>query len=141
LELGQEPNLGEEGTEEFEERAAQSDLQCHAAKFLLCAKAQGKLTQSAVDLVKDSTKNLLGEYLDIVKKSLIAKICETGDHEFQFSQDMEELFSSDDVFNGLDSAYEQRSYFLKNFNLVVGAFYSCYRIHQLITTYVHNGFT
>jgi hypothetical protein len=48
LELGQEPNLGEEGTEEFEERAAQSDLQCHAAKFLLCAKAQGKLTQSAV---------------------------------------------------------------------------------------------
>lgn len=148
VELGAEPNiqpnannLEVDGTEGFEERAARSEMQCNAAKFLLRAKAQGKLTQSAVDLVKDSTKNLLGEYLDIVKKSLIAKIRETGNQEFQFSQDMEKLFSSDDVFNGLDSAYEQKSYFLKNFNLVVGAFYSCYRIHQLITISVHNGFT
>jgi hypothetical protein len=53
---------------------------------------------------------------------------ETGDHKFQFSQDMEELFSSDDVFNGLDSAYEQRSYFLKNFNLVVHCYFQGVKI-------------
>ncbi|XP_028395767.1 uncharacterized protein LOC114519789 [Dendronephthya gigantea] len=113
-----ENNSQADGTEEFEERTARSNMQLHAAKFLLCAEAQGKLTQNALDLVKDSTKNLLAEYLDIVKKSLVAKIHENGDQEFQFSHDMEELFSADDIFNGLDSAYQQRSYYSKNFNLV-----------------------
>ena len=70
-------------------------------------------------MVKDSTKALLGEYLDVVKKSLMAKLKDSIGHDFEFSQDMDDLFVTDDVFSGLDSEREQRSFFLENFNLVV----------------------
>jgi hypothetical protein len=45
-------------------------------------------------MVKDSTKNLLSEYFDIVKKSLSAKLTESMGEEFQFAPDMDELFSA-----------------------------------------------
>ncbi|XP_028417337.1 uncharacterized protein LOC114541732 isoform X1 [Dendronephthya gigantea] len=103
----------------FDEGEARSLMQRHAAKFLLCSKTRGMLTQSAVDLVKDSAKNLLTEYLDIVKKSLVEKINSNPGQELQFDQDVEKLFSAESVFDGVDSEYQQRSYFKRHFNLVV----------------------
>ncbi|XP_028418541.1 uncharacterized protein LOC114543958 [Dendronephthya gigantea] len=102
----------------FDEGEARSLMQRHAAKFLLCSKTRGMLTQSAVDLVKDSAKNLLTEYLDIVKKSLVEKINSNPGQELQFDQDVEKLFSAESVFDGVDSEYQQRSYFKRHFNLV-----------------------
>ena len=109
----------ESAEEDFDEVTARSDLQRHAAKFLRRTKEDGKITQTALDVVKDSTKALLGEYLDVVKKSLMAKLKDSIGHDFEFSQDMDDLFVADDVFSGLDSEREQRSFFLENFNLVV----------------------
>ena len=70
-------------------------------------------------MVKDSTKNLLSEYFDIVKKSLSAKLTESTGEEFEFTRDMDELFSAERIFEGLDSEYEQRTYYMENFNLIV----------------------
>ena len=106
--------------EEYDENTAREGFQHHVAKFLLGAREQAKLTQTALDTVKDSTKNLLSEYLDIVKKALSSKLNGYIGEEFQFTHDMDELFSVDQFFDGLDSAYEQRAYYKKNFNLVVG---------------------
>lgn len=105
---------------EYDEEVARHNFQRHVAKFLLGAREQAKLTQGAFDMVKDSTKNLLCEYFDIVKKNLSAKLSDFIGEEFQFTHDMDELFSADErVFDGLNSEYEQRSYYLQNFNLVV----------------------
>lgn len=112
----------ESAEEDFDEVTARSDLQRHAAKFLLRTKEDGKITQTALDMIKDSTKALLGEYLDVVKKSLMAKLKDSIGHVFEFSQDMDDLFVADDVFSGLDSEREQRSFFLENFNLVVSLY-------------------
>ena len=59
----------EPGTEDtYDHDVAQKEFQHHVAKFLLSAREQAKLTQTALNMVKDSTKNLLSEYFDIVKK-------------------------------------------------------------------------
>ena len=50
------------------------DLTHHVAKFLLCVKEKGRVTQSALDMVKDSTKNLLDEYFNMVKNVLVTKL-------------------------------------------------------------------
>ena len=55
---------------EYDEDKAGQEFQHHVAKFLLGAREQAKLTQTALDMVKDSTKNLLTKYFDIVKKAL-----------------------------------------------------------------------
>ena len=78
-----------------------------------------KITQTALDMVTDSTKTLLGEYLDVVKKSPTAKLKDSIGHDFEFSQDMDDLFVADNVFTGLVSEREHRSFYLENFNLVV----------------------
>ena len=95
---------GENVEEEFDEDRARSDLRRQAAKFLLRAREDAKITQRALDMVKDSTKALLGEYLDVVKKSLTAKLKDSIGHDFEFSQDMDDLFVADNVFTGLDTA-------------------------------------
>ena len=64
----------EDAESAFDEDSARSDLRCHAAEFLLCAKEHAKITQTTLDMVKDSTKALLGEYFDVVRKSLTAKL-------------------------------------------------------------------
>lgn len=51
-------------------------------------------------MVEDSTKALLGENLDVVKKSLKAKLKDSIGHDFQFFQDMDDLFVADNVFTG-----------------------------------------
>ena len=48
----------------------------------------------------------------MVKKSLITNLEDSTGHDFDFSQDMDDLFLSDDVFAGLER--EQRSFSLKN---------------------------
>lgn len=137
LEVQEQPddiNFGGDGNEfeeNFEEETARSDMKYHAAKFLLCAKAKGNLTQSTLEMVKDSTKNLLSEYLDMVKKSLATKITDTIGHEFEFTQDMDELFSTERVFEGLNSQHEQKSFFLRNFNMVV-SFTSFFKFNSAV---------
>ena len=94
-------------------------MQRHVAKFLLCAREKTRVTQTALDLVKDSTKNLLNEYFDTVKKALVQKISGEIGQEFQLTQDMDNLFEVDKVFEGLNKARQQQNYYLKNFNLLV----------------------
>lgn len=60
-----EHNMGHP-VDEFEEATAQQDYRHHVAKFLLGAREQGKLTQSSLEMVKDSTKNLLTEYSTLI---------------------------------------------------------------------------
>lgn len=95
------------------------NLRHHVAKFLICAKEKGRITQTALNMVKDSTKNLLDEYFDIVKKSLLAKIQNDVGEQFEFSQDIDQLFDVDKVFEGLNTEYQQECYYKENFNLVV----------------------
>jgi hypothetical protein len=105
--------------DEYDENKAREEFQHHVAKFLLGAREQAKLTQTALDMVKDSTKNLLTEYFDIVKKALSSKLNEAIGEQFQFTRDMDELFSAERIFQGLDSEYAQRAYYKQNFNLLV----------------------
>ena len=95
------------------------NLKHHAAKFLLCAKERGKITQTALNMVKDSTKTLLSEYFEVVKNVLVEKIRDEVGAQFQFSRDMDELFEVDKVFEGLDTEYQQNSYYEEQFGLVV----------------------
>lgn len=110
--------------EEYNEGAAKGALQYHTAKFLLSAKEEGKLSQTALDSVKDSTQDLVSEYLDNVKKALASKLSASYPG-FTYTEDMESIFNSEDMFRGVDSEAQQRSYYLNNFNLVV----SIYLIH------------
>lgn len=114
--------------QEFDEDRARSDLRRQATKYLLRAREDAKITQTALDMVKDSTKALLGEYLDVVKKSLTVKLKDSIGHDFEFSQDMDDLFVADNVFTGLDSEREQRSFYLENFNLVVRLYMYNYKL-------------
>ena len=100
---------------------------------MLRAREQAKLTQTALDI--DSTKNLLSEYFDIVKKSLNVKLNGRMGEEFQFTPDMDMLFSVEEIFSGLESEYEQRVYYKKNFNLIVSftAFISIFRFVMLLS--------
>ena len=102
---------------------AQDNLERHVAKFMLCAREKGRVSQTALDMVKDSTKNLLNEYFDTVKKALVEKIKGEVGQEFEFTQDMDELFEVDKVFERLDTEHQQRSYYLNNFNLVVSSYF------------------
>ena len=83
--------------EEYEKRTARKEFQHHVAKFMLAAHEQAKLTQTALDMAKHSTKNSLSEYFDIVKKSLNAKLNGHMGEEFQFIRDMDELFSVEEI--------------------------------------------
>lgn len=114
--------------QEFDEDRARSDLRRQATKYLLRAREDAKITQTALDMVKDSTKALLGEYLDVVKKSLTVKLKDSIGHDFEFSQDMDDLFVADNVFTGLNSEREQRSFYLENFNLVVRLYMYNYKL-------------
>ena len=122
---------GNNGHEDFRDQppldfpAAQVDsqkiLKQHVAKFLLRSKEEGKLTQTALDIVTESTKLLLNEYLDIVKKAIISKMT-NGNNNLplhELTNEVEKLFEVDDVFGELNSHHKQRSYYLENFNLLV----------------------
>lgn len=58
--------------------------------------------QIVLDMVKDLIKVLFGEYLDVVKKLLIVKLKDSIGYDFEFFQDMDDLFVVDNVFIGLD---------------------------------------
>ena len=88
-------------------------------KFLLCAKEQAKLSQTALDVVKDSVKALFNEYCGVIKQALAAKITDSIGQDFEFSIDMDELFDAESIFNGLNTEHQQSSYYLSNLNLVV----------------------
>lgn len=115
LEPQPNPELAED---QFDERSARKQLQLHAAKFLLATKESAAVSQTALDKVKDSTKALVSEYLDIIKHTLVAKIRDVQ-HDFQFSEDMDKLFDADSLYDGLETEHQQNAYYLKNFNLVV----------------------
>lgn len=104
--------------DEFNEESARRQLQFHTAKFLLATKEGAGITQTTLDSVKQSSETLIGEYFDIVKKVLVAKIRDVH-QDFEFSQDMEDLFDSKNLFDGLETEHRQRAYYLNHFNLVV----------------------
>lgn len=58
--------------------------------------------QIVLDMVKDLIKVLFGEYLDVVKKLLIVKLKDSIGYDFEFFQDMDDLFVVDNVFIGLN---------------------------------------
>ena len=94
-------------------------LKQHVAKFLLCVKEKGRVTQSALDMVKDSTKNLLDEYFHMVKNALVTKLRSEVGQQFELSHDVDRLFEVDKMFDELNTEYQQRAYYIDNFNLVV----------------------
>ena len=96
-----------------------SVLKHHVAKFLLCAKEKGKIPQTALDMVTESAKNLFGEYMEIVKKAIVAKMTDINNERFELPEDIEELFEADKIFEDLSTEYQQRSYYINNFKLVV----------------------
>ena len=96
-----------------------SVLSHHVAKFLLCAKEKGKIPQTALDMVTESAQNLFGEYMEIVKKAIVAKMTDTNNEHFELPEDIEELFEADKIFEDLSTEYQQRSYYINNFKLVV----------------------
>ena len=55
----------------------------------------------------------------IFKKALLAKIQNDVGEQFEFSQDMDQLFNVDKVFEGLNTDHKQRCYYKENFNLMV----------------------
>lgn len=88
--------------EEFDEDRVWLDLCCQVVKFLLCVREDVKIIQRVLDMVKDLIKVLFGEYLDVVKKLLIVKLKDSIGYDFEFFQDMDDLFVVDNVFIGLD---------------------------------------
>ena len=54
-----------------------------------------------------------------MKNVLVEKIGDEVGAQFQFSCDMDELFEVDKVFEGLDTEYQQNSYYEEQFGLVV----------------------
>ena len=111
-------NQEEEGLIDVELKE-RSVLKHHAAKFLLCAKEKGKISQTALDMVTESAKNLFGEYMEIVKKAIVAKMTDINNERFELPEDIEELFEADKIFDDLSTEYQQRSYYINNFKLVV----------------------
>ena len=99
--------------------SSKSELKTHVAKFLLRAKEQAKLSQTALNVVKDSVKALFNEYCGVIKQALAAKITDSIGQDFEFSKDMDELFDAEIIFGGLNTEHQQRSYYLSNLNLVV----------------------
>lgn len=114
----EEDILPNDTDQEFNEEASKKTLQHHTAKFLLGAKEDGKISQKALGSVKESTQALCGEYLENVKKVLEIKL-RADNPQFIFTEDMESLFDSENLFEGLETEFKQRAYYLKNFNLVV----------------------
>ena len=118
----------------FKEVNAREALKRNSAKFLLCAKEEGKLSQTALEIVMSSTTNLVDEYLDIVNISLLSKLAD--DHqEIRLTEDMVQLFSADNLFDGLANEYQQKSYYQQNFNLVVSTLLYIFRLLQLHSYY------
>jgi hypothetical protein len=113
-------NFSDENEEDnLETETASENLKHHVGKCLLCGKEMGESTQNALDMVKDSPKNLLNKYFSIVKQTLVDKIRDETGTQFEFSQDMDELFEVDKVFEGLNTEYQQQLYYKEKFNLVV----------------------
>lgn len=106
----------------FNEEEAVQNLQRSAAKFLLQVKTEGKISGAAIKTVQSSTKALLNECMDALKKKLLAQLQE-GNGEFQFTQQMKESFKVDGFFSGLETDYQQNNYYKENFNLVVSTLY------------------
>ena len=72
-------------------------------------------------MVTESTKNIFNEYMDIVKNAIISKMTDNN-QEFELPQDIEELFEVDGIFGELHTEYQQRHYYIEEFNLVVSIY-------------------
>lgn len=104
--------------EPFDEQQARITLQRHAAKFLFAAKIEGKITQTALETVKQSSQILVTDYLETIQTMLQNKLRER-DPTLEMDEDMKSLFDGHSLFEGLQTEYRQNDYWLKNFNLIV----------------------
>lgn len=101
----------------FDEEREKVTLQHHAAKFLLATKEGGRITQKALDSVKESTQSLVDGYLENIRNTLETKLRE-NDPEFRLTEEMKDLFAEENLFEGLETEHRQRAYYLQNFNPV-----------------------
>ena len=83
-------NQEEEGLIDVELKE-RSVLKHHVTKFLLCAKEKGKISQTALDMVTESAKNLFGEYMEIVKKAIVAKMTSINNERFELPENIETI--------------------------------------------------
>jgi hypothetical protein len=84
----------------------------------LASKVNGKITQTALESVKESSQTLTIEYLENIRNTLERKLCE-NDPGFELDDEMKGLFEANSLYEGLETEYMQNEYYLKNFNLVV----------------------
>ena len=103
---------------DFDNENAKQEMQAYAARFLLGIKEGARVSQSALQSIKLSTSSLAGQYLDIVKNALLAKIKER-DQDFSFTPEMNTLFSAENMFEGLETEYQERAFYKEHFDLVV----------------------
>ena len=78
----------------------------------------GKITQTALESVKESSQTLMIEYLENIRNALERKLRE-NDPGFELDDEMKGLFEANSLYEGLETEYMQNEYYLKNFNLVV----------------------
>ena len=96
---GEEPEEANLHTNELHDS---TNVQRHAAKFLLASKVDGNITQAALESVKESSESLIAAYLQDIRSNLERKLRE-----------------NDPQYQGLETEYMQNECYRKNFNLVV----------------------
>ena len=108
----EEPNLH---TNELHDS---TNVQRHAAKFLLASKVDGNITQAALESVKESSESLIAAYLQDIRSNLEIKLRE-NDPQFELGEELKSIFQVNSLYQGLETEYMQNEYYQKNFNLVV----------------------
>ena len=105
-----------------------SDGQKAAARFLLTLKERYRLSQVAVDFAVGAVKQIVSIIYENVKKSVTQSLEEKGldipTHE------LEGLFTPIDIFEGLETEYQQTKFYRDHFGLVVG-------FNYCVATYTH----
>ena len=107
------------------------EMQWHAAKFVLNLKEKCKVTQVAVNQTIDTTKDLVGQVVGVIKKRLWEK-CDDENIDFSDIENDGEgpsLFDTSFLFEDVNSEYLQKKFFEEKFNLVVS-------IH--VVTYIYD---
>lgn len=110
-----------------------TNVQRHAAKFLLASKVDGNITQTALESVKESSESLIAAYLQDIRSTLERKLREK-DPQFEFDEELKSIFEVDPLYQGLETEYIE--YYRKNFNLVVSILLFQYCVRKWKSNYV-----
>lgn len=91
-----------------------------AALFLLKAREEGKLTQTALNQVVQSTSSLCDQVVSNLKAQVIRVIQKVGLNEADQKTVLDSLGGiSCDPFEGLRTEYKQEKFYKENFNYMV----------------------